>query len=210
MAYECCSSEIAGGDPINDRRWRRILWIALLSNGTMFFVEMTAGIAGESRALQADALDFFGDSANYAVSLGVAGMALAWRARVALIKGMTIFGFAIAILAWAVWGMIQGTNPEPLAMTGVGFLALIVNVSVAVMLFRYRTGDSNMRSVWICSRNDAINNLLVIGAGFMVFLTQSGWPDLAVALAMAALGIHGGWQVIHQARSELASTGSAV
>ena len=203
MADGCCSSDVAGEGALTDARWRRILWIALLSNGIMFFVEMTAGVIGDSRSLQADALDFFGDAANYAASLYVAGMALAWRARVALVKGITILGFGLAILAWAIWGLIQGTQPEPLAMTGVGVLALIVNVSVAVMLFRYRTGDANMRSVWICSRNDAIHNLLVIGAGIAVFWSGSGIPDLLVALAMATLGIHGGWQVISQARQEL-------
>jgi len=203
MADDCCSSEIAGGEALTDARWRRILWIALISNASMFVVEIVAGALSGSRSLQADALDFFGDAVNYAVSLGVAGMALAWRARVALIKGITILGFGLAILVWALWGLVEGANPEPLTMTGVGTLALIVNVGVAVLLFRYRSGDANMLSVWVCSRNDAINNLLVIGAGLAVLWSGSGLPDLLVALAMAALGIHGGTQVIRQATREL-------
>jgi len=203
MADDCCSCSVSDDKAANDPRWRRILWIALVSNASMFVVEIVAGTLSGSRSLQADALDFFGDSANYAASLGVAGMALSWRARVALIKGLTIFGFGLAILVWAIWGLIQGSSPEPLTMTGVGTMALIVNVGVAVLLFQYRSGDANMRSVWVCSRNDSINNLLVIGAGIAVLWTGSGYPDQFIALVMAALGIHGGSQVIRQASREL-------
>lgn len=169
----------------------------------MFVVEITAGALSGSRALQADALDFLGDAANYAVSLGVAGMALSWRAKTALLKGITIFTFGWVVLAAAIWGVIYGSSPDAWAMTSIGTVALVVNITVALLLYRYRTGDANMRSVWICSRNDAINNLLVIGAGFGVLLTGSGWPDLIVAFVMAALGIGGGWHVIQQARGEL-------
>lgn len=206
MAEHCCAATPKPDKANNDPRWRRILWIALVSNLVMFFVEMAAGALGGSRALQADALDFLGDAANYAISLSVAGMALAWRARTALVKGITIFAFGWAVLAAALWGMVNGSAPDPWAMTGIGALALTVNLAVALMLFRYRTGDANMRSVWICSRNDAINNLLVIGAGLIVLWTGSGWPDLIVALVMAGLGISGGWQVIRQARGELSDS----
>jgi len=130
-------------------------------------------------------------------------MALAWRARAALVKGLTILLFGLAVLASAVWGLIEGVTPDPLAMGVVGFMALVVNVSVALMLYRYRTGDSNMRSVWICSRNDAINNLLVIGAGLAVMWSSSGIPDQLVAFVMALLGISGGWQIVRQATIEL-------
>jgi Co/Zn/Cd efflux system component len=204
MSDHCCATTSSADGSSNDPRWRRILWFALFANLAMFVVEMAAGALSGSRALQADALDFLGDGANYAISLGVAGMALSWRARTALVKGMTILGFGLAILAAAIWGMVYGAAPEPWAMTGIGTLALAVNVVVTLLLFRYRSGDANMRSVWICSRNDAINNLLVIGAGFTVLATGSAWPDLIVALVMAALGISGGWQVIQQARGELA------
>ena len=204
MSDNCCSkSPAARTSANNDPRWRRILWIALAVNLAMFVVEIAAGALSGSRALQADALDFLGDAANYAVSLGVAGMALSWRAKTALLKGITIFTFGWVVLAAAIWGMIYGSSPDAWAMTSIGTLALAVNITVALLLYRYRTGDANMRSVWICSRNDAINNLLVIGAGFGVLLTGSGWPDLIVAFIMAALGISGGWQIIQQARSEL-------
>lgn len=188
-----------------DPRWRRVLWFALIANGGMFLFEMVAGAAADSRALQADALDFLGDAANYAISLGVSGMALAWRARTALIKGVTIMAFAVGVMVWAIMGALAGTQPDPVAMTSVGALALVTNIAVALLLYRYRTGDANMRSVWVCSRNDAINNLLVIGAGLVVLWTGSGVADLVVAFIMALLGLQGGWQVIRQARAELAS-----
>lgn len=204
MADNCCASACGSKETLDDARWRRVLWIALGLNAAMFAVEGVAGFYAGSRALQADALDFLGDAANYAISLSVAGMALTWRARTALLKGITIMAFGFGVLGWAIWGLLNGTNPEPHTMSAVGALALAVNFGVALMLYRYRTGDANMRSVWICSRNDAINNCLVIGAGFAVLWTGNGLPDLIVALVMASLGISGGWQVIRQARGELA------
>ncbi len=205
MADQCCASACGSETTLNDARWRRVLWIALGLNAAMFIVEGVAGYFAGSRALQADALDFLGDAANYAISLSVAGMALAWRAKTAMVKGITILSFGLGLLVWAIWGLFHGSNPAPYAMSAVGTLALVVNFGVALMLYRYRTGDANMRSVWICSRNDAINNCLVIGAGAAVLWTGSGLPDLIVALVMAILGISGGWQIIRQARLELAN-----
>lgn len=210
MADSCCASSCSDDTARNDPAWRRALWIALVVNSVMFFVEIIAGAASGSRSLQADALDFLGDAANYAISLGVAGMALVWRARTALVKGLTILAFVLGVMVSAVWGLVAGSQPDPWAMTGVGALALVTNVSVALMLYRFRSGDANMRSVWVCSRNDAINNLLVIGAGFVVLWTGSGLPDLVVALIMALLGLQGGWQVVRQARYELAARGVPV
>lgn len=203
MADDCCASACSTKDMLNNPRWRRILWIALGLNIAMFAVEIVAGVMAHSRSLQADALDFLGDAANYAISLGVAGLALRWRARTALLKGMIILVFGFGVLASAVWGLLHGSSPDPFAMGLVGFIALLVNVSVALMLYRYRTGDANMRSVWICSRNDAINNLLVIAAGSAVLWSGSGLPDLLVAFIMAALGISGGWQIVRQSALEL-------
>jgi len=208
MADNCCASSCSADTARNDPAWRRALWIALVVNGVMFFVEIIAGAASGSRSLQADALDFLGDAANYAISLGVAGMALVWRARTALVKGLTILAFALGVMVSAVWGLVAGTQPDPWAMTGVGALALVTNISVALLLYRFRSGDANMRSVWVCSRNDAINNLLVISAGFVVLWTGSGLADLVVALIMALLGLQGGWQVVRQASHELAASGA--
>ena len=204
MADSCCAGA-SGKTALNDPRWRRILWIALLINAAMFGVEIVAGVSADSRALQADALDFLGDAANYAISLGVAGMALAWRARAALFKAATMLLFGLGVLGATLWGFMTGTSPHPETMGVIGFSALVANVAVALMLYRYRTGDANMRSVWICSRNDAIGNLAVLGAALGVFGTGRGWPDLVVAGIMAGLAIWGSLAVFRQARGELAA-----
>jgi Co/Zn/Cd efflux system component len=179
------------------------LWIALGVNATMFLIEIGAGIAGDSRALQADALDFFGDAANYAISLGVAGMALAWRARAAVVKGATIIAFGLYVMVSAIWAAFDHSAPEPEVMGTVGLIALLANAGVALMLYRFRNGEANMRSVWICSRNDAIGNIAVLFAALGVFGTGSAWPDLIVAAIMAALALTGGLQIVRQATGEL-------
>lgn len=202
MADSCCAGA-AGKTALNNPRWRRILWFALIVNGAMFLVEILAGVAADSRALQADALDFLGDSANYAISLGVASMALSWRARAALLKAGTMLAFGLYVLGSAIYGFMAGSAPHAETMGLIGMLALIANVVVALALYKYRTGDANMRSVWICSRNDALGNVAVIAAAFGVFGTGQGWPDLVVAAIMAGLAIWGGAQVIAQARGEL-------
>ena len=183
--------------------WRRALWIALIVNALMFAVELYAGAAADSHALKADALDFFGDAANYAISLLVVGLALAWRARAALLKGATLAVLGTYVLGSAVWAMLHGSSPEPQTMGIIGTLALVANLGVAVMLYRFRGGDANMRSVWICSRNDAVGNVAVVAAAAGVFGTGTAYPDLVVAAILAILGLSGGWQIIRQARGEL-------
>lgn len=205
MGKTCCGPDEAGANK-NDPTWRRILWIALGLNAIMFGVEIVAGIAADSRALQADALDFLGDAANYAISLGVAGMALVWRARAALVKAATMLAFGLWVLGSAIWGFFVGASPDPGTMGAIGSLALAVNLAVAAMLFRYRSGDANMRSVWICSRNDAIGNIAVLAAAIGVFGTGRAWPDLVVASIMAGLAVWGSAEVSKQARGELRST----
>lgn len=203
MADNCCESACGSETAKADPRWRRVLWAALIVNAGMFLVEMAAGAAADSRALQADALDFLGDAANYAVSLAVVGMALAWRARAALLKSLFMLGFAGWVLGSAVVAFVYGTAPDPKTMGIIGALALAANVGVALLLYRYRMGDANMRSVWICSRNDAIGNVAVMVAALGVFGTGSAWPDLIVASIMAALALTGGIQVMRQAWGEL-------
>jgi Co/Zn/Cd efflux system component len=199
-----CSSCAADERPSkNDPIWRRVLWIALVINGGMFAVEIGAGIAGNSHALQADALDFLGDAANYAISLGVAGLAVYWRARAAVVKGATLALLGCYILVSTLWAVWHGSMPRAETMGVIGIAALVANGAVALMLFRFRTGDANMRSVWICSRNDAIGNVAVIAAALGVFGTKSMWPDLVVAAIMAGLGLWGGSQIIRQGRQEL-------
>jgi Co/Zn/Cd efflux system component len=205
MGKTCCGPDEADASN-NDPTWRRILWVALGLNAIMFGVEIVAGIAADSRALQADALDFLGDAANYAISLGVAGMALVWRARAALVKAATMLAFGLWVLGSAIWGFFVGASPDPGTMGAIGSLALAVNLAVAAMLFRYRSGDANMRSVWICSRNDAIGNIAVLAAAIGVFGTGRAWPDLVVASIMAGLAVWGSAEVSKQARGELRST----
>jgi Co/Zn/Cd efflux system component len=204
IGKSCCQTPEPDGHAHNNPRWRLILWIALIANAAMFVVEIVAGVAADSRALQADALDFFGDAANYAISLGVAGLALSWRAKAALVKAATMLVFGLWVIGYAVYGLVAGSNPEPQTMGVIGTLALVVNVIVALMLFRYREGDANMRSVWICSRNDAIGNIAVLGAALGVFGTGQAWPDLLVAAIMAGLAIWGSVEVFGEARWELA------
>ena len=184
MGKNCCGP-VEDVEANNDPLWRRILWIALILNAVMFSVEIVAGLAADSRALQADALDFLGDAANYAISLCVAGMALAWRACAAIAKAATMLAFGLWVLGSAIWGFFVGASPDAGTMGIIGTVALAVNLAVAAMLFRFRTGDANMRSVWICSRNDAIGNVAVLGAALGVFGTGRAWPDLVVAAIMA-------------------------
>ena len=208
MACSSCAADKA--DHTNSPAWCRALWIALAVNGLMFAAELTAGLLGGSKALQADALDFLGDAANYAISLGVAGLALAWRARAAMVKGVTIFSFGLYVLLSALWALSHGTHPQAEVMGIVGFAALVANGGVTLMLYRFRTGDANMRSVWICSRNDALGNLAVLLAALGVFGTGSGLPDIIVAAIMAGLSLWGGEQIARQAVSELRSPNQEV
>lgn len=208
----CCNDDLCspGGPALNSPAWRRVLWIALAINGVMFLAEIGSGIAAGSASLQADALDFLGDTANYAISLGVAGMVPVWRARAALSKGITLLALALWVIGITAFQAWSGTLPKAEVMGVVGIFALVSNAAVAVMLFRYRAGDANMRSVWICSRNDAIGNLAVLLAAAGVFGTGTGWPDIIVAAVMAALGISAGIQIIRHAASELRPSTAAI
>ncbi|WHO40959.1 cation transporter [Sphingobium sp. AP49] len=203
MAGGCCSGSQDDTDKLSDAAWRRVLWIALAINAVMFGVEIVAGVTAGSASLKADALDFLGDAANYAISLGVAGMALAWRARAAMVKGVSILLFGLWVLGSTIWMATQGLVPAAETMGIVGMIALVANLACAAMLWRHRAGDANRRSVWICSRNDAIGNIAVVAAALGVFGTGTGWPDIMVAAIMAGLALSGGWQIIRQARGEL-------
>ncbi|HSV71615.1 MAG TPA: cation transporter [Methylibium sp.] len=206
MSAHCCSPP---STTLVDPRYRRALWIALTVNAAMFIAEVLAAWSSGSVSLLADSIDFFGDSANYALSLAVVGMALSVRSKAALFKAACMGAFGVFVLARAAWGVQAGTAPEAVTMGTVGFAALVANTGVAWMLFRFRTGDSNMRSVWICSRNDAIGNAAVMLAALGVFGTGSAWPDLAVATVMGTLALTGSASVMRQARSELDDTAAA-
>ena len=204
MTDSCCSHGCLSAAPTaQSPRYRRVLWVALVINALMFGVELTGGLHAGSVSLLADAVDFFGDAANYGVSLLVLGMALQWRARAALLKGLSMGAFGVFVLARAAWSASTGTLPEPVTMGAIGALALVANVVVAVMLYAWRDGDANMRSVWLCSRNDALGNLAVMAAALGVFGTASAWPDLAVAVVMGVLALSAARSVVGQALAEM-------
>ena len=200
MSAHCCSTP---AKPVVDPRYRKVLWIALVLNAAMFVVELGASWASDSVSLLADSIDFFGDAANYALSLAVLGMALPARSKAALFKAACMGAFGVFVLGKALWNLQAGLVPEPATMGLVGFAALAVNGGVAWMLYRYRSGDANMRSVWICTRNDALGNVAVMLAALGVFGTGSAWPDLVVAAVMGTLALWGAATVLVHARGEL-------
>ena len=199
MSDACCA---VAATPAVDPRYRRVLWIALFLNVLMFAVELFSSWSADSVSLLADSIDFFGDAGNYALSLAVLGLAASARTKAAVFKAACMGAFGVFVLAKALWSLGSGVAPEATTMGLIGFAALVVNGSVAWMLYRYRTGDANMRSVWLCSRNDALGNIAVMLAALGVFGTGSAWPDLLVAAVIASLALTGAWAVMRQARSE--------
>jgi cation diffusion facilitator family transporter len=205
MSAHCCNHDPKeASKTAASPRYRRILWIALAINAAMFLVEIVAGLRSGSVSLLADAIDFFGDAANYGLTLAVLPLGLAWSSRAAILKALSMLAFGAFVAVSAAWALATGEPPHAATMGIVGTLALLANVGVAAMLYAYREGNANMRSVWLCSRNDALGNVAVLVAAAGVLGTGSAWPDLAVAMAMAALAIHSGWSVLKQARQELA------
>jgi Co/Zn/Cd efflux system component len=172
-------------------------------NAAMFLVEIGAGLAAASASLQADALDFLGDAASYGISLFVVGMALRYRAMAAFAKGVSMAVFGLWVMGTVVWHAVHGTLPSAVTMGAVGSAALIANAVSFAILWLYRTGDSNMRSAWICTRNDVLGNLAVLLAAAGVFGTGTGWPDIVVAATMATLALQGAAGVLRQSLSEL-------
>jgi Co/Zn/Cd efflux system component len=209
MSAHCCKHhhEGVGGDPLRQAVYRRALWWVLAINATMFGVEIGAGIVAGSAALQADALDFLGDAGNYVISLFVVGMALRYRAAAALAKGATMALFGIWVLGITTWHAYNGTLPNAFTMGEVGFTALVANAASFWLLWQHRAGDANMRSAWICTRNDVLGNLAVLLAALGVFGTSAGWPDILVAMVMAVLALQGASTVIRHAKTELQSNG---
>ena len=204
MSKSCCPVESAT-TPGASSRYRRVLWIALAVNAVMFVIELGASFSAESASLLADAVDFAGDAANYALSLGAIALGTIWQSRAALLKGASMAGYGVFVLAMAAWSLLSGSQPEPATMGVVGFVALTANVGVAVLLFAYREGNANMRSVWLCTRNDAIGNIAVLVAALGVFGTGSALPDLVVAALMASLAITAGISTLSRARAELSA-----
>jgi len=189
--------------------YRRILWVALAINFVMFAVEVSSGLRGGSASLLADSLDFLGDAANYGISLFVLGMGLSTRALASRLKGLSMFAFGVWVLGLAAWHLYTGRVPSVPTMGIVGTCALVANGLVAALLFRFKDGDSNMRSVWLCTRNDVLGNIAVLFAALGVFGTGSAWPDLFVAAVMSMLALTSAVQVLRLSNAELRQRASA-
>jgi Co/Zn/Cd efflux system component len=201
----CCSGTCSASEAPIDPRFRTALWVALVVNTVMFVVEIVGGLRAGSVSLLADAVDFAGDAANYALSLSVLSLGLLWRARAALVKGVTMAAYGLLVLGKTGWAAFYGIAPDAYTMGGIGLLALVANLGVALMLYRFRDGDANMRSVWLCSRNDAIVNFAIILAAAGVLGSGTRWPDLIVAAVVSTLALTAGCSVIRQARAEIAA-----
>lgn len=211
MTDKCCESvkkpddccDMPEGEHGWDCRYRQILWVILIINAAMFVVELSSGIYSGSQSLLADAIDFFGDAANYGISLYVLNKSVTMRAKASLLKGSTMGLFGLWILGSTLYKAFVTGIPHAEVMGAVGFLALIANVASAALLYKYRKGDSNRESVWICSRNDAVGNIAVMLAAAGVFATGTKWPDLLVAAVMAGLALKGSRRIIRSALAEL-------
>jgi len=201
MAGGCCSH---CEDPPAQRhgRYRKILWIALVINLSMFIVEIMSGLRGGSVSLLADSLDFLGDAANYGISLLVLGSSITARANASRIKAFSMAAFGVWVVGLSIWNLSSNILPSAPTMGIVGSSALLANCVVALLLFAYRDGDSNMRSVWLCTRNDALGNVAVLLAALGVFGTGAGWPDLAVAAITSMLALTSAFKIFRQANAE--------
>lgn len=202
-----CSTNVVfeGLDP----SYRRALWLVIALNAAMFAVETGAGVLAGSHALQADALDFLGDTLTYGMSLAVIGMSLQVRATAALIKGITLGLMGVWVLGSTLWHTLVLGLPRAEIMGLIGLLALATNVTSVLLLMRYKDGDANVRSVWLCSRNDAIGNIAVVVAALGVWSTATGWPDIIVAVVLAALFLQSATKILRQALDERRAVRSA-
>lgn len=196
MSARCCDNGLDVKINEVNKNFKRVLWIALILNFSMFIFENIQGVLSHSLSLRADAIDFLGDSANYFITLFVLSSAIRTRAKVSLIKAFFMFSFGIWVLAEAFIRFQSDSIPNSFTMSWVGTLALVINGFVAFLLFKFKDGDSNMQSVWLCSRNDAIGNLAVIVASAGVYYFLSKWPDLIVAMFMSYLSISASYKIV--------------
>ena len=182
--------------------YKRVLWIVIFINAVMFVVEMGAGLSAQSQALKADALDFLTDTTTYAISFYVIGRSVRLRTNAALFKGISLGAVGVWVLGSTIYQVFVVGVPVAFVMGTVGIMALVANVGCALLLTKFRNGDANVRSVWLCSRNDAIGNLAVVLAAGGVWATDTVWPDLLVAIVVASLFLSGAIQIVRQARTE--------
>lgn len=201
----CCGHDHEASFDGLSKDYVRRLWLVIALNGGMFLAEMIAGQTAGSQALQADALDFFGDAVTYGFSLAVIGASLKIRATAALAKGISLLLMGLWVTGSTIYQVLVLGMPHASVMGIVGFIALLVNLASVLLLMRYKDGDANVRSVWLCSRNDAIGNVAVMLAALGVWGTATAWPDLMVAGLMAALFLNSAWQILVQALGEYRS-----
>lgn len=199
----CCGDGVVfdGASPA----YKRVLRAVIAINLAAFGVIAIGALAQGSAALAANALDFLADGATYAISLWAIGRAAGVRAGAALFKGASLAVVAISVLGFALWRAMTGAPPEGLVISGLAGLGLVANLVAGVLLFRFREGDANVRSVWLCTRNDAIESLVVVAAGGLVIVTGARWPDLVAGVALAAIFLHSAWQIVRQALAERAA-----
>lgn len=195
------SHDFDGTDPA----YRRVLWVVIAANAAMFAVELAGGALAGSQALKADALDFLADAVTYGLSLAAIGWPLAVRARVALVKGLSLLAMGLWVFGTTVWHLFGPGLPRAEVMGVIGLMALATNLGSVLLLMRWREGDANVRSVWLCSRNDAIGNVAVMGAAGAVALTGTGWPDLLVAALMSGLFLSSAVQILRRSLAEMRS-----
>lgn len=196
----CCGSGVKFEGVSDD--YKRRLWVVIALNALMFIVEVSAGYLAKSQALQADALDFLGDALTYGISLAVIGASIRVRTNAALAKGVSLLLMGLWVFGSTMYRVLYVGVPDAQIMGVIGFLALLANLASVLLLIRYKDGDANVRSVWLCSRNDAIGNVAVMLAAVGVWGTASGWPDLVVATFMAGLFLSSSFQIIKQALKE--------
>jgi len=202
----CCGDDVVfdGASPA----YKRVLLAVIAINLAAFGAIAIGALAQGSAALAANALDFLADGVTYAISLWAIGKAAGVRAGAALFKGASLAVVATSVLGFAFWRAMTGAPPEGLVISGLAGLGLVANLVAGVLLFRFREGDANVRSVWLCTRNDAIESLVVVGAGGLVILTGARWPDLIAGVALAAIFLHSAWQIVRQALDERAAARS--
>jgi Co/Zn/Cd efflux system component len=204
MGADCCGHNAKFEGLSAD--YRRRLWLVIVINATMFLVEMGAGALAGSQALQADALDFLGDATTYGISLAVIGAPIQIRARAAILKALSLTAMSVWVLGSTAYHVLILGVPRAEIMGAIGILALAANVASVLILMRYKDGDANVRSVWLCSRNDAIGNVAVMVAALAVWGTATKWPDLLVAAIMAGLFLTSSIQILRQSFKEMRET----
>lgn len=200
---DCCESPVIESSVPPSKIFYRALWAALLINFVMFFVEMVFSLKGQSLSMTADSIDFLGDAINYASSLIVFSSAIQTKAKLSFSKAIVMLVYALTVFVLAAYRFIAGELPSAETMGAVGLVALCANASVAVILYRFREGDSNMQSVWICTRNDVLGNLAVLAASAGVYFTSTRYPDLVVAVFLAGMGIQGSMKILRLSLAEM-------